>query len=272
MQLDHIHSLTKDLKAAAKTLSRGEARFLVDSYYAMQAFRVTSANQVRALSGTGEPHGVLSWFEGNASQLEEGVKKALDAYSGADPVGAWARSIVGIGPVIAAGLIAHIEIEKAPTAGHIWRFAGLDPTIKWGKGEKRPWNARLKVLCWKLGESFVKQSSRKGDIYGKVWRERKEKEEARNAALEFKDQAAASLSAKKFGRDTDAFEWYSKGMLPPARIHLRAQRYAVKLFLAHFHHVAFEIANGAPPPKPYIIEHGAHAHFIAPPNWSGRAA
>src|SRR5581483_161544 len=125
----------------------------------------------------------------------------------------------------------HIDIEKAPTAGHIWRFAGLDPTLRWlgregakqimrsaeecdeddaaltpeelaeydrvvgeptGRAEltraqilaisritnrrfgnllrvardasgrvtaesmtkalaKRPWDARLKVLCWKIG-------------------------------------------------------------------------------------------------------------------------
>ena len=37
----------------------------------------------------------------------------------------------GIGPVIAAGLLANIDIKQAPTVGHIWRFAGLDPTNKW---------------------------------------------------------------------------------------------------------------------------------------------
>jgi hypothetical protein len=44
-------------------------------------------------------------------------------------------------------LLARIDIVKAPTAGHIWRYAGLDPTVRWNKGEKRPWNAGLKVLC-----------------------------------------------------------------------------------------------------------------------------
>ncbi len=57
-------------------------------------------------------------------------------------------------------------------------------------------------------------------------------------------------------------------MLPPAeRIQLRAQRYAVKLFLAHLHHVWHEIAFGTPPPKPFVIEHMGRAHYIAPPNW-----
>jgi hypothetical protein len=56
-------------------------------------------------------------------------------------------------------------------------------------------------------------------------------------------------------------------MLPPARIHRRAVRYAVKLFLAHYHHVAYEVEFGEPPPKPYVIEHLGHVDFIGPPNW-----
>lgn len=85
---------------------------------------------------------------------------------------------------------------------------------------------------------------------------------------QFADQAARSLEEKKFRADTVARQWYEQGKLPPARIHIRAQRYAVKLFLAHWHHVAYEVRYGAPPPKPYIIEHdAAHTHFKAPPNW-----
>lgn len=57
------------------------------------------------------------------------------------------NSIHGIGPVISAGLLAHIDIHRAVTVGHIWRFAGLDPSVKWLKKTKRPWNAGLKVLC-----------------------------------------------------------------------------------------------------------------------------
>ena len=51
--------------------------------------------------------------------------------------------------------------------------AGLDPTVTWGKGERRPWNAELKVLCWKLGDSFVKVSNKEGALYGRIYRERK---------------------------------------------------------------------------------------------------
>ena len=267
LDLTPVIRLTKDLKNAARTLSDDEARFLVDAYYSMQEDRIRAAHQHRTLAESGEPADVMSWLLDQREILEKQVARALDAYSAGQQVGVWARSIVGIGPVISAGLLAHIDIEKAPTVGHIWRYAGLDPTQSWEKGQKRPWNARLKTLCWKIGESFVKVSGNEKDIYGKVYKERKEIEAARNEKLEFAEQAKATLAKKRFGADTQAKKFYEQGMLPPAHVHARAKRYAVKLFLSHMHHVWWEVQTGEKPVKPYVLTHMGHAHYIAPPNW-----
>jgi hypothetical protein len=62
-------------------------------------------------------------------------------------VSRWAKAQVGIGPVLAAGLAAYIDITRTPTVSALWSLAGLNPTAVWGKGEKRPWNAQLKTLC-----------------------------------------------------------------------------------------------------------------------------
>lgn len=265
--LEPAERLSRDLRAAAATLTHREARYLVDAYYQMQDNRIRGDNQRRALAKEGEPHDIVEWFAVQARTLENQVKGALARYADAHTVGVWLQSITGIGPVIAAGLLAHIDITRAPTAGAVWRYAGLDPTSKWEKGEKRPWNASLKTLCWKAGESFVKVQANESDVYGKVYAERKELEVARNERGDFADQAARVLQEKRIRRSTDAFGHYSEGRLPPAHVHARAKRYAVKLFLAHLHHVMHEDHFGAPPPKPYIIEHGGHTHFIAPPNW-----
>ena len=215
-----------------------------------------------------EPHDTIAWLFQQEQTLENQIRRALDAYSGSQPAGVWARSVVGIGPVIAAGLLAHIDITRAPTVGHIWRYAGLDPTSTWDKGTKRPWNASLKRLCWIIGESFVKVCNNPNDVYGKLYQRRKEQETLRNEAGAYAEQAAASLLAKRFGDQTEAKKHYLAGKLPPARIHLRAERYAVKIFLSHLHHVMYELANGEPPAKPYVLDHhGGHAHYIAPPNW-----
>jgi hypothetical protein len=265
--LTPITRLSRDLKEAAATLSPDEARYLVDAYYQIQEYRKAANNQVRSLVEAQEPHTVIAWLAEQNESLESQIKRALDRLSDSSPVGVWAKSITGIGPVISAGLLAYIDIEKAPTVGHIWRFAGLDPTMTWEKGQKRPWNASLKTLCWKIGESFVKVSNNAKDVYGHVYTERKGLEDGRNAESRFADQAKAKLEKFKIGKATDAYKAYSEGKLPPAHIHARAKRYAVKLFLAHYHHVAFVERYGKEPPKPYIIEHGGHTHYIAPPGY-----
>ena len=260
-----IERLTKDLKESAGLMSQQQARFLVYSYYEMQENRKRAANQVKSLEGSGEPGNVLDWLFTNAYMLEKQVARALDAYSAGQPAGAWARSVIGIGPVIAAGLLAHIDIKQAPTAGHVWRFAGLDPTQEWGKGQKRPWNASLKTLCWKIGEAFVKVSGNPDAFYGQIYTQRKEQEIRRNEAGQFKEQADVKLARFKIGKATEAYKHYSAGRLPPAHIHARAKRYAVKLFLAHYQHQAYLYEYGEEPPLPYAIAQMGHAHHIKPP-------
>lgn len=261
-ELESAKRLTKDLKEAAKTLSDDEARFLVDAYYMMQEDRKRADNQVLSLNKAQEPHAVLAWLAGNTENLEGQIKRALDSYSAAHPVGVWARDVDGIGPVIASGLLAHIKIERAPTVGHIWRFAGLDPTLSWDKGQNRPWNASLKTLCWKIGESFVKVSGKETAVYGHIYEERKRLELERNESGAFAEQAKAKLEKFKIGKDTDAYAAYSVGKLPPAHIHARAKRYAVKLFLAHLHAEMYRQHYGEEPPKPYAIAILGHAHQI----------
>lgn len=336
IELDPVSRLTRDLKTASKVLSADEARFLVDAYYNMQRNRIRSGNQERALGASGEPHAVISWLTTQFDALELGVKSALDAYSAAHPVGEWMRAQSGIGPVIAAGLLAHINIRKAPTAGHIYSFAGLDPKQSWigtegakklldeidptkkmpteelltkaalhahrkpenvrnlilsarddGEDEpeegeeveekkitraeiaavlaRRPWNAGLKTLCWKIGESFTKVSGSETAIYGRLYREHKERENMRNQAGDLATQAAESLAKRRFGADTQARKHYEAGHLPPARIHLRAQRWAVKIFLSHMHTVWFWTEFGRLPPLPYAMAHLGHAHMIPVP-------
>lgn len=264
-QRESIKKLSKDLRDAAKTLSRGEARFLVDYYYISQDNRKRAAAQVKSLVENSEPHATLGWLFDQSDVMEKEIKKALGVYATANEVGAWSMGIVGIGPVISAGLLAHIDIEKAPTPGHIWRFAGLDPTSQWNKGEKRPFNAALKVLCWHIGQSFIKQHNHKNDVYGKLLMERRDKEIARNEAGELADQAAAKLEKFKIGKATEAFGHYSSGRLPPAHILARSQRWATKLFLSHWWEKAYTVRYGSVPPDPYPIAILGHAHKIEMP-------
>lgn len=258
----------RDLRQAAATLSVQEVRYLVDSYYEVQGYRIQAANQVRSLVDGEEPMSLLEWTSAAFARIEDEIRKGLDVYSMKEStgVGAWARSIVGIGPVIASGFLAHIDIERAPTVGHIWSFAGLNPTAVWEKGQKRPWNARLKVLCWKAGESFIKVSNNPRDVYGKLYQTRKIYEQTRNEAGELAEQAEGILLKKRIGKDTDAYKAYSIGKLPPAHIHARASRFAVKQFLSDLHHVMYEQHYKKLPPLPFVIAHENHTHVRPVPN------
>ena len=272
MEHEKVERLSKDVKQAAAGLSQQEARYLVDSYYQIQEHRLAAAAQSRSLAKTEEPNALVGYLAAELAVLEGEIKKALSVYAAGDPVGAWSLSICGIGPVLAAGLLAHIDIEKAPTAGHIWSFAGLDPGAEWKKGQKRPWNAALKVLCWKIGGSFVKVSGNPSDVYGRFYKERKEYEQGRNEAGVYAAQAARKLKDDKIGKNTVAYKWYLQGKLPPAHIQQRAERYATKLFIAHWHHVAYRERYGEDPPKPYPIAVLGHAHEIAVPNLAPASA
>jgi hypothetical protein len=262
LNLEHVTRLSKDLKSAALRLGDEEARFLVDAYYIMQDDRKRAYSQERTLSKSEEPNEVIQWLALQSETLENQIKSALDAYTNAHLMGAWMRSITGIGPVLSAGLLAHIDIEKAPTVGHIWAFAGIagDGQKKWERGQKRPFNAQLKTLCWKIGESFLKLSNHPDCYYGHLYRERKEREVAKNDAGDFAEQAASRVSTVK--KTTEAYKHYSVGKLPPGHLNARAKRWAVKLFLAHLHDEWYRRHFNAEPPSPYPIAHLGHVHKI----------
>jgi hypothetical protein len=305
--------MARALAQAGGGITDTEARYLVDIYYTMQDQRVRANNQVKALARdakrvkalaraagetkevTEEPHEALDFVLTQFKTLEENVARLLGVYAENHPMFWFFEQTVGIGPILTAGLVAHIDIHQAPTPGHIYRFAGYDPTTKWEKRTKRPWNADLKKLCWKIGDSFVKFSGHERGFYGRLYRERKAREWRRNLAGELQEQAAAALSAKRFDTKTDAYSWYSgecdpdlaasmleegkpptaaacrakdgKGtpMLPPGHIDSRARRWAVKLFLSHLQECWWRQATGTEPPNPYPIEHQGHVHKISPP-------
>lgn len=264
---EYLDRLTKDLLNASRLMGQREARWLVNRYYQSQKLRLQSSNQVRASEGR-EPNRVLKWIESSMLTIENDIKRSLKVYADEYAIGRWLQSITGIGPVITAGLLAHLDIRKRPTAGHFWRFAGLDPSLTWKKGEIRPWNANLKTLLWKASESFVKFQNNKRDFYGKLYVARKSYETDKNEKGHNAEAAKACLK-KNFRSDSAAKQIYETGKLPPGHIHARAERWVAKLFLSHVHHAMYVDYYGIEPPKPYSFEkcQGDHRHFVELPNW-----
>ena len=282
MILDPIITMKRDIAKSAIGISKQESRFLVQYYYLMQEDRKRANNQVIALDKNEEPSSVVKYLAEQATVLEAQVKRALDKYTDSHPVGKWMKSIYGIGPVLAAGMLAELDIEKAPTAGHFWSFAGLNPNQIWEKGQKRPFNAGLKTLCWKLGQVMMKFSNKDECYYGKMYREKKAYYLAKNEAGEYAEQAAKDLDSDKYRQagyleklesgevDETEFKrasaYLAQGKLPPGQIDARARRWAVKLFMAHLHEVMYIEHYKKAPPAPYAIAFLQHAHVISVPN------
>jgi hypothetical protein len=237
---------------------------VVELYYDCQELRIKHANRERS-EGPGE---LVSWI---AYWLELGEKVVAGklknwVLSTQSPAEAkWAYSQVGIGPIIAAGLSAHIDVTKADSVSAVWKFAGLAPGFdRKTKGQKLPYNARLKVLCWKAGESFVKVSGKDDATYGHLYAQFKAEEVRRNEAGLYADAAARELTSKKFKADDSVTKKrLLAGMLADAHLHARAKRRAVKIFLSHYYVIGRE-ARDLPVRAPYAEQILGHDNIIAP--------
>jgi hypothetical protein len=235
----------------------------VEIFYDCQRLRIQHANKVRT-EGVGP---LKSWFAFWLKLGESVIASKLDNWvrSARSPEEAkWSYSQVGIGPIIAAGLAAHIDPAKAQTPSSIWKFAGLAPgSDRRVKGQKLPYNSRLKVLCWKLGESFVKVSGKEGATYGHLYADFKAQEIKRNEEGFYKEAAAKELANKKFRDDTATRKRLQGGMLSDGHLHARAKRRTVKLFLSHYYVKARE-ARGLEISRPYAETILNHSGIIEP--------
>lgn len=256
------YPLTSEKILEAKNLNAVELRLLVANYYQSQEMRKRMDMQLRHL-GDKEPLAVSTYASEAFADIEIQIAKAFDKLLDS-PVAMWIKAQRGIGAIIAAGLLAHIDITKAPTVGHIWRFAGLDPTLKWEKGQKRPYNADLKQICWHAGQCFMKQSNDPDCFYGHLYRERKAFEITRN------ESGGNTETAKTFkvspGATKPVKDKIAQGRLPDFNIDARARRYAVKIFLSHLHAVWYWHHFKQVPPKPFAIAQLGHAHMIEIPH------
>ncbi len=269
---DQIKKVEKTITKQAAAYDRDDALMLVGFYYGLQKVRVAAGNKVYAHTSRRDQlsdETLINTLKENMEVVERQAWAGLKRYAEASPLGRWCMSNLGVGPVITAGLLAHIDLHIATTPGKIIRFGGLDPTLKWNKGEKRPYNAALKVLLWKLGESFKKVSNKPDSLYGRLYRERKLREETKNANGEFAEQAQERLAVaikNRYRVSEEQKKIWASGKLQQVGVDRRACRYAVTIFLHHYHTVGRALL-GYPPIRPWIFEFGGHVDVIPVPHW-----
>jgi len=201
----------------------------------IQKARIQFSNRLSALGDTGLDEGnaqqerivkhYLEAFDALEKQLNEDIAEIV----GYHPVFPLVSAIRGIGPGLAAKLIAMIDITRSPTVSALWRYAGqavIDGAAeKPVKGQKLAYNKRLKTTCWLIAGSFLKSASPYRVIY---------------------DEARLLY-------DRTHPEW-TKG-----HSHNAALRKMSKLFLSHLW-AAWRELEGLPVTPPYIDRDGNDNH------------
>ena len=213
-----------------------QIRYIVEGFYDIQQLRIAAQLQIGQLERNGLSADVLRELVfARLKADEKEIEKSITAYVKAlDVWQTWLKGVKGIGPIITAGLESWVDdIGRFDNVAKLWAYAGLHvidgAAARRKKGEKANWNSRLKTLCWKIGESFVKT---KGGYRGEY------------------DKAKAYYQ--------QVHSDYTKG-----HIHAMAKRKAVKLFLSHYWHVKRELA-GLSTQAPYAIAKLGHTTYIEP--------
>lgn len=262
--LESVTALYSDLCAMLQKgwlVPKDEIRNLVDTYYQVQEARKAIENrQWQATSENTAPANFLEQILAIQIYSEKMITNALEAWTNQDVVSVWAKSMIGVGPVLASGIAAHVEMDRCPHVSNLWSFSGLDPNAKWGKGEKRPWCARMKQIAYLLGDSFCKVSGNPRSYYGREYRRHKLIYTQKNEEGEYKDRKVTTK--KKGPEDAETTKALKDGKLPPFIIDRMARRQAVKLFLSHWWEVSFRHKYQKDPPLPYSATELGHTDIV----------
>jgi len=153
-----------------------DIRVLVDMYRTFQRKRIAFGNRVSALQrgsdeGDPAPHaGFMAMFYAMESAVDRRMGQVVTEH----PVyERWLKNVRGMGPTLAAQLLAMTGPDEAmaarETVSTLWAFAGM--AVKNGKGqrpvagEKLPYNAKLRVLLYNIGGSFLRSGSPFRKVY-----------------------------------------------------------------------------------------------------------
>lgn len=191
--------------------------------------RITAVTQGRSSVETATIQHYMDRFEALEKEVACEIAETVKDHE----MWPWFKSVKGIGPGLAGCLLAHVDIEKANSVSALWKYAGMGVTDgehdRPRKGEKLPYNAELKRICYLIGTSFLKSNSPYRAEY---------------------DEAKAYYQRTK----TD---W------APKRIDAAARRKMVKLFLSHFW-VAYREKRGLPVRQPYAMQVLNHDGYKSP--------
>lgn len=187
----------------------------------------------------GQQRELVERYFNDFQRIEDNLNRDIAAMVAEEPFYPIVTSIKGIGPGLAAKLVAAIDIERAPTVSSLWRYAGYgvrvsddgspDKADRKVKGEKLRYNQRLRRDCFLVGASFLKCQSPYSPLYYKY----------------------------KELYERDRPDWTRMHR------HLAALRRMIKIFLQHYW-ITCRAFHGLSLSQPYVHAVLGHTHYYAP--------
>ena len=130
---------------------------------------------------------------------------------------------------------------------------------------KPPYNTALKTKCYLIGKSFVFSSNKPRSLYGRLFKERKAYEMAKNMNGDYADQAAKLLAEKNWDHNTSTYKTLCEGRLSEGHINQRAMRWVTKIFISHVYEAMYYAEFHKEPKQFYALAHlETHDEYIAP--------
>lgn len=205
----------------------------------IQKARIAMGNRIQAVEQgrdqmTPKQLALVQDLYDRLSDLEKEIEGALRLAIKDIPEVDALRRIKGVGPIIAAELYSMIDVTKADTVSALWRYAGMGvapdgKAERRVKGEKNHYNSTLRVVCFKLGRSFLMTGSPYSRVYA----------------------------------DAKAYYQANRHDWTPMHIEQAAKRKMVKIFLCHLY-VTFRKMKGLTVRSLYVEEKLAHTHILRP--------
>lgn len=232
-----------------------EVRFIAEVYYDIQEMRIAAVHRLKTMQREGLPVNKAKHLQDHIDQRLRDIEKFIKSQVRAEISGVpiwenFLKHIHGIGPILAVCFISWVDpISRFRTVSALWKYCGqhLDTATnkapKPQRGKSIDWNPKLKVLCWKVGESFIKK-----------------KEKCPYAPLYLTQK---QYYRKKFPHPVDTGRKSRKGdpiiEFTDLHIHYMARRFMVKRFLSHLW-VEWRKLEGLEIRDPYAVEKLGHKY------------
>lgn len=249
-----------------------ELRWLTDVYMQVQKLRVANNNRVQAAkTGMDDnyPDPFVASLVERLEELEHDMYRQMGKAMKEHPTWHWLAQVKGIGPTLGTKIVGLIgDISKFDTISKLWSFAGYG--LKDGKaqrpqkGQKLPYNRRLKTALYLAGDSFIKSRSPFRKIYDTSKQRYRIKKQvypmveilgADPDDLPDRTTPAGKKEWDKLIKECNKAAGAEKDEACWTDLHVEnaARRHMVKIFLACLYKVWRE-AEGLPVRQPIILE------------------